>query len=145
MKSRTVSLACALTLFASLPVSSQVKAKHGDIDITVTELKRVKEFKVPGAAAPYGPGPFVAKAGYDLSVVTFEAVKEIEIGDQGVKIALVDINGQSYRKVFSQTAFYEKGNVKVVALFEVPEQVRLSSLNLDETAIDISKLALLGK
>jgi hypothetical protein len=140
-----VSLVCALTLFASPSVSSQVRAKHAGIDITVTEVKKVKEFKVPGAVAPYGPGPYVATSGHDLAVVTFEASKEIKLGDQDVKMVLVDANRQEYGKVFSQTAFYEKGNVKVVALFEVPEQASLRSLKLDETAIDVSKVSTSAK
>lgn len=141
MIARTMSVACALTLCASVSVSSQVRAKHAGIDITVTKLEKVKEFKVPGG----GLRDFVAKSGHDLAVVTFEASKEIELGDQGVRIALVDANRREYAKVFTQTALYEKGDVKVIAVFEVPEQASLRSLTLDETAIDVSKLSTSAK
>ena len=145
MIGRMLAIACVLTFCASVSLSAQVKAKHAGIDVTVTELKKIKEFKVPGAGPPYTPGPYVAKPDHDLAVVTFEANQEIKLDDHGARVVLVDAQGQEHRKICSQTAFYEKGNVKVVALFEVPERAILRTLKLDETVIDVLKLSTSAK
>ena len=133
----TVLFICSLTAACSGKVTGTVAG----VEVAVDSVKRVKEFKQPGSGTGYGQRrPFEAEAGKEFLVIELKAPKKIEFGDPGIKATVKDDKGQTYNAIYSQVFGFNEGKVEAKILFEVPEQASVSTLLLDQTPFDLSRV-----
>lgn len=114
-----------------------VKGMVGGAEVTVVSLKKMAEFKFPGSGIGYGqPRPFQAEKGKELVVIELKSDKDAKFEKAQVK----DDKDQAYESLFRQVFEFQDRPREITILFEVPEQIALKTLMLDETSFDLSKL-----
>jgi len=114
-----------------------VKGMVGCAEVTVVSLKKMAEFKFPGSGIAYGqPRPFRADKGKELVVIELKSDKEVKFEKAQVK----DDKGQAYESLFKQIFEFQDRPREISILFEVPQQIALKTLTLDETSFDLSQV-----
>ncbi len=142
MKRTTIALLITFgSLLSSACSSGSVTGTVAGTEVTVDSQRRTKEFKPPGSGTGYGQmSPFKAEANKEFLVIELKSSKKFEFGDKGIKALVKDDTGQTYKSIYSQVFGFNDQRTEAKILFEVPQQIKLSTLTLDETSFDLSKV-----
>jgi hypothetical protein len=130
-----------ICLFNPACSTKVVKGTVGGIEVTVQSQRRTKEYKPPGSGTEYGQmKQLQSGAEKEFLVIELKAPKKIEFGDKGIKAKVKDDKGQTYNSVYSEVFGFNDDRTEAKILFEVPEHTVLSTLMLDDTSFDLSKV-----
>lgn len=142
MKRTTIALLITFgILLSSACASGNVTGTVAGTEVTLDSQRRTKEFKPPGSGTGYGQmSPFAADGNKEFLVIELKAPKKLEFGDKGIKALVKDDKGQTYKSIYSQVLGFDNQRTEAKLLFEVPQQSKLSTLMLDETSFDLSKV-----